>query len=167
MAEELEQGLRGGGVSARGERVGGGGLQRFRRRTDEEEWERESDAEWAASGDDSDEEGKDVNYKPVYAWWMARGLVPPQNMRGRSRHVASLKVPTPPPLLCSSPCSTSLSVPTANLLRVTWRDDLHTCSAFFPFSTIRPCPGSTCGCVPHIETHSRLMRFNTDVMRIC
>lgn len=68
------------------------GVQRFRRRTDEEEWERESDGEWAASGEDSDGDGKDGNYRPVYDWWRAKNLVPAQNMRQGSRHVRSLQV---------------------------------------------------------------------------
>ena len=58
-------------------------LQRFRRLAEEEV--EEPDADWAASDandDDSDDESHDGTFKPIYAFWAKKGMVPAKNMRG-------------------------------------------------------------------------------------
>ena len=47
----------------------------------------EPDADWAASdaNDDSDDESHDGTFKPIYAFWAEKGMVPAKNMRGGGR----------------------------------------------------------------------------------
>ncbi len=44
-----------------------------------------SDGEWAGSDADSEDEGRDRTFQPVYALWMEKGLIPRKNMRGGTR----------------------------------------------------------------------------------
>ena len=55
-------------------------LQRFRRISDEDA--EPAEAEWSGSdGEDSEDGGDDGQYKPIYAFWAEKGLVPPKNVR--------------------------------------------------------------------------------------
>ncbi len=63
-------------------------LQRFRRAADAPAARGMSDAEWDMddgidSGDDEGDGagGRDGTFKPIYAYWMEKGLIPARNMR--------------------------------------------------------------------------------------